>query len=64
MPQWKKEIKKLAEDFCISQVKINRVLKSVEAKYSNKQVPPFYKGNQNAYLYDTAHREFIKLLYA
>ena len=64
MPEWKENIKKLAEDFCLSQVKVNRLLKKVENECSQREIPNFYKGNQDEYLYDNAHREMMKLIYA
>lgn len=64
MPEWKIEIKKIANDFCISQVKLNRVLKQVEEECAQKEMPNFYKGDRNEYLYDTAQREMMKLIYA
>ena len=66
MAEWKLSIKKLAKDFCLSQVKVNRVLKKIEEEYEQKksEIPMFYKGNQNEYLYDKARREIIKLVCA
>lgn len=64
MPEWKKEIKSLASDFCVSQVKVNQMLKSVEDRYKQKETPSYYKGNRDEYLYDTAQRELMTLLYA
>ena len=64
MPEWKKEIKDLADDFGISQVRINKMLKRVEKECMNRIMPSFYKGNQNDYLYDNAQREMMKLICA
>ena len=64
MAEWKSSIKKLAEDFCISQVKINRILKRIEIMYGTKEVPNYYKGNQNEYLYDKAQNEMMNLICA
>lgn len=64
MPEWKASIKRLADDFCLSQVKVNQMLKRVETTYSQRKIPDYYKGNQNNFLYDNAQRELMKLLYA
>ena len=66
MAEWKLEIKKLAEDFYISQVVVNRILKRVESIYEQKKIemPSFYKGNQDEYLYDKAQREIMKIAFA
>ena len=64
MADWKVQIKKLAEDFCISQVKVNRMLKRVEQKCSQRKMPSFYNGKENEYYYDNAQREFMNLIYA
>ena len=64
MADWKLRIKALAEDFCLSQIKINRVLKMVEDVYEQREIPAFYKGNQEEFLYDKAQREIMTLVYA
>ena len=64
MPEWKKEIKNLAKDFYISQVKVNRILKKIEQECSRRQIPSFYKGNRDEFLYDNAQREIMSILYA
>lgn len=64
MPEWKIEIKKVAEDFCLSQVKVNRILKRIENTYQEKQIPNFYKGNKDEFLYDKAHTEIMNLVFA
>lgn len=66
MAEWKVEIKRLAEDFCISQVKVNRVLKRVESMYEQeeREIPSFYKGNRDEFLYDKAQKEIMSLVYA
>lgn len=63
MPEWKKEIKRIAEDFCTSQVKINKILKYVEEEYSQRSIPNYYKGNKDEYLYDVAQKEMMKLIF-
>ena len=62
MPLWKIRIKELAEDFCISQVKINRMIKTVENTYSNSTIPLYYKGNKSKYLYDICHRKMLTFI--
>lgn len=64
MAEWKLRIKSLAEDFCLSQIKINKVLKKIEDMYEQREIPSFYKGNRNQFLYDKAQREMMTLLYA
>ena len=66
MAEWKLSIKRLAEDFCLSQVKVNRVLKQIESTYEQREreIPKYYKGNRDAYLYDRAQREIMNLIYA
>lgn len=66
MAKWKIEIKTLAEDFCLSQVVVNRILKMIETTYGQREreIPKFYKGNLNDFLYDVAQREIKKIIYA
>ena len=68
MAEWKLEIKRLAEDFCISQVAVNRILKKIEGVYGQgkreREIPKYYKGNLNEFLYDKAQREIMSLIYA
>ena len=66
MAEWKLEIKALADDFFISQVVVNKILKRVESMYEQREreIPKFYKGNQDEYLYDTAHRELMSIVLA
>ena len=64
MADWKLNIKKLAEDFCLSQVKVNRILKRVESMYEQREIPSYYKGKRNNFLYDKAQREIMNLVLA
>ena len=68
MTEWKSEIKKLARDFYISQAKVNEVLDNVESTYGQgkdkSEMPNFYKGNQEEFLYDKAQREIMNLVFA
>lgn len=64
LPKWKLKIKELADDFCISQVAVNKMLKQVEITYGQREIPKFYKGKRNAFLYDKAQSEMMNLIYA
>ena len=64
MADWKLNIKKLAEDFCLSQVKVNRILKSIESMYEERETPSYYKGKRNEFLYDKAQKEMMRLVLA
>ena len=64
MPEWKIEIKILASDFFIPQVKVNRLLKRVEKECLQRKIPSYYNGNQDEFLYDNAQRELMKVIYA
>lgn len=52
MANWKKEIRNLCRDFCISKEIYNKVIKQAENK---KKIPKFYNGNVDNYKYDTAY---------
>ena len=66
MADWKKEIRVLADDFCISLVIVNKILKRIESMYEQREseIPSFYKGNREEFLYDKAQREIMNLVYA
>ena len=66
MAEWKVEIKRLADDFCISQVKVNRILKWIESVYGQREreIPSCYKGNRDEFLYDKAQKEIMNLICA
>lgn len=63
MAEWKLSIKSLAEDFCMSQVKVNRMIKKIENIYAQREIPVWYKGNRDEFLYDKAQREMMNILY-
>lgn len=64
MAEWKREIRELAKGFCISREVVINVIKRVERENSKREMPDFYKGNRNDFLYDNAHREIKNLIYA
>lgn len=64
MAEWKLSIKMLAEDFCLSQIKVNKILKQIEEKYAKSKIPEYYKGKRDEFLYDKAQREIKNLIYA
>ena len=64
MAEWKKEIRRLAMDFCITRTETLKILKAVERAYGNKEVPSHYKGKRDEFLYDKAQREIKNLIYA
>lgn len=64
MAEWKLNIKSLAEEFCMSQVKVNRMIKRIESIYAQREIPAWYKGNRDEFLYDKAQREMMNILYA
>ena len=64
MAEWKINIKRLAEDFYISQIKVNRILKKIEDVYSNSKLPMFYEGNREEFLYDKAQKEIMNIVFA
>lgn len=64
MADWKKEIRRLASDFYMSRYEILSVFRKVEQLYGEREMPSFYKGNRNEYLYDQAQREMMGRVYA
>lgn len=64
MAEWKKEIRRLAKDFYISKYEIQRIFRTVESLYLNTELPAFYKGNRNEFLYDKAQKEVMNRVYA
>ena len=64
MADWKKEIRRLASDFYMSRYEILSVFRKVEQLYGEREMPSFYKGNRNEYLYDQAQREMMSRVYA
>ena len=64
MVKWKRDIREVARDFYLSKSEIQRIFKKVEQLYSEKEMPSFYKGNRDEYLYDQAQREMMTLIYA
>ena len=64
MAEWKKEIRRLANDFYISRVEILRIFRKVESNYGKSKVPSYYKGNRDEFLYDKAQQEVMSRVYA
>ena len=64
MAEWKRDIRILAKDFYFSKYEIQRILKKVEKLYSKEDMPLYYKGNRNEFLYDKAHREVMNIVLA
>ena len=62
MAEWKKEIRRLAKDLCFSKGEIQRIFRRVEYLYSQREMPSYYKGNRNEFLYDKAQREIMSRL--
>lgn len=64
MAEWKREVRELARGFCIPREIIANVIKRVEAECLKREVPSFYKGNRNSFLYDNAQRKIRDLILA
>ena len=64
MAEWKKEIRRLAIDFYISREETLKIFRTVEKTYGKTEIPSFYKGNRNEFLYDKAQREIMNRVYA
>ena len=64
MAEWKKDLRRVAKEFCLSKYEIQRIYRRVEELYGQKEMPSFYKGNRNEFLYDKAHMEMMSRIYA
>ncbi len=64
MAEWKKEARRLAKDFCLSKYEIQRIFRRVEELYVQREMPSFYKGNRNEFLYDKAQSEIVSVAFA
>ncbi len=64
MAEWKKEARRLARDFYLSKYEIQRIFARVEELYGRREMPSFYKGNRNEFLYDKAQTEIMNRVYA
>lgn len=64
MAEWKKEIRRLAIDFYISREETLKIFRAVESSYGKTEMPSFYKGNRNEFLYDKAQKEIMSRVYA
>lgn len=59
MAEWKKEARRLAKDFCLSKLDIKRIFWKIEDLYTTTEMPSYYKGNRNEFLYDKAQKEIM-----
>lgn len=64
MAEWKREIRELAKGFCVPKEIISQVIKKTEKEHSKREMPSFYNGNRNDFLYDNARREIRSLIIA
>ena len=64
MAEWKKDIRRIAKDFYLSKYEIQRIFRKVEELYAEREIPSFYKGNRNEFLYDKAQREVMNIVCA
>ena len=64
MAEWKKEARRLAKDFYLSKLEIQRIFWKVEELYAQREMPSYYKGNRNDFLYDKAQTEIMTRVYA
>ena len=64
MAEWKKDARRLAKDFYLSKLEIQRIFNRVEELYAQREMPKFYKGNRNEFLYDKAQREIMNIVLA
>mgnify|MGYP000438718731 FL=1 len=61
MAEWKKEIRKLCRDFCLSKEIYNKIIKETE---NNKRKMPGFYTNANDYKYDTAYAQLKSYILA
>lgn len=54
----------MASDFYISRTEVLKIFRSVESTYGKTEMPSFYKGNRNEFLYDKAQKEIMSRVYA
>ena len=64
MAEWKKEARRLARDFYLSKYEIRMIFARVEELYATKEMPSYYKGNRNEFLYDKAQKAIMSKIYA
>lgn len=64
MAEWKKDIRRIAKEFYLSKYEIRRIYQKVEELYGQREIPSFYKGNRNEFLYDKAHTEMMRKVFA
>lgn len=59
---WKKELKRLCKDFCISNTIYKNLADQTKQRYKNAATPGFYKGDREAFLYDRAQADLRSIL--
>ena len=59
MAQWKKRVARLGLDFKVKRYDILSILRETEKRYATREMPKWYKGNREDYLYDHARTEII-----
>ena len=64
MAEWKKDARRLAKDFYLSKFEIQRIFRKVEELYKNSELPKYYRGNRNEFLYDKAQKEIMNRVFA
>lgn len=60
---WKAEIYNIAQAFHISSITYRTIIAAVD-KLSTDNMPAYYNGDENAYLYDAAYRKIKKFIFA
>lgn len=64
MAEWKKDIRELAKGFCVPKEVISEIIKRTEREHSKRDMPSFYRGNRNNFLYDNAQRAIRNIIFA
>ena len=64
MAEWKKELRRLAKDFCLSKCEYQRISRKIEELYGTRDIPSYYNGDRNEFLYDKGHTEIMNKIYA
>ena len=59
MAQWKTKAARIAFDFRLKRYDILSILRETERRYATREMPSWYKGSREDYLYDHARTEII-----